>query len=120
MMFTLLGIFYATMVAGGYIVEFLFGGLGLIPAERAAKVADTGIQWNYTTVLNIIFLLLAAALLVRFFRSGGGPMLKMMGGSPDSQDQHAHPGPAGHEHDHVHSATVMPRPSLNATREEPC
>jgi uncharacterized membrane protein YraQ (UPF0718 family) len=120
MMLTLLGIFYATMVAGGYIVEFLFGGLGLIPAERTAKVADTGIQWNYTTVLNIIFLLLAAALLVRFFRSGGGPMLKMMGGSPDSQDQHAHPGPAGHEHDHARSATVMPRPSLDATREEPC
>jgi uncharacterized membrane protein YraQ (UPF0718 family) len=120
MMLTLLGIFYATMVAGGYIVEFLFGGLGLIPAERTAKVADTGIQWNYTTVLNIIFLLLAAALLVRFFRSGGGPMLKTMGGSPDSQDQHAHAGPAGHEHDHARSATVMPRPSLDATREEPC
>ncbi len=42
-------------------------------------------------MLNIVFLLLAAALLVRFFRSGGGPMLKMMGGSPDAQDhQHAH------------------------------
>ncbi len=73
MMLTLLGIFYATMVMAGYIVEFLFGGLGLIPAERTAKVADTGVQWNYTTVLNIVFLLLAAALLVRFFRSGGGP-----------------------------------------------
>jgi len=102
MMLTLLGICYATMVAGGYIVEFLFGGLGLIPTERTAKVTDTGIQWNYTTVLNIIFLLLAAALLVRFFRSGGGPMLKMMDGNPDSQDhQHAHAGPAGHEHDHA-------------------
>jgi len=68
MMLTLLGIFYMTMVAGGYIIEFLFGGLGLIPAERAAKVTNIGTQWNYTTVLNIIFLLLAAALLVRFFR----------------------------------------------------
>jgi len=86
MMLTLLGIFYATMVAAGYVVEFAFGALGLIPATRAARVAATGITWNYTTVLNIIFLLLAAALLVRFFRSGGGAMLKMMGG------------PAGHEH----------------------
>ena len=34
MMLVLLAIFYATMVAGGYIVEFLFGGLGLIPAHR--------------------------------------------------------------------------------------
>jgi len=90
MMLTLLGIFYATMVAAGYIIEFLFGGLGLIPAERAAKVGDTGVHWNYTTVLNIIFLLLAAALLVRFFRSGGAAMLKIMGGGPDEHEQHAH------------------------------
>jgi uncharacterized protein len=87
MMLVLLGIFYVTMVIAGYIVEFLFGALGLIPAERAAKVADQGIQWNYTTVLNIVFLLLAAALLARFFRSGGAPMLRMMGGGPD---EHAH------------------------------
>jgi uncharacterized protein len=93
-MLTLLGIFYATMVLGGYIVEFLFGGLGLIPATRTAKVAETGIQWNYTTILNIIFLLLAAALLVRFFRSGGVPMLKMMGGSPDGHRHHAHGEPS--------------------------
>ena len=89
MMLVLLAIFYATMVIAAYIVEFLFSGLGLVPAERTAKVAEQGIQWNYTTFLNIIFLLLAAALLVRFFRSGGGPMLKMMGGSPD-EPEHAH------------------------------
>ena len=94
MMLALLGIFYVTMMLGGYIVEFLFGALGLIPAERTAKVAEAGIQWNYTTVLNIIFLLLGAALLVRFFRSGGGAMLKMMGGSPDAAEHHAHHGPA--------------------------
>jgi uncharacterized protein len=78
MMLVLLGTFYATMVIAGYIVEFLFGSLGLIPAERAAKVAEHGIQWNYTTVLNIIFLLIAAALVIRFLRTGGPAMLKMM------------------------------------------
>jgi uncharacterized membrane protein YraQ (UPF0718 family) len=87
MMLALLGIFYATMVAGGYIIEFTFGGLGLVPADRTAKVTDTGITWNYTTILNIIFLLVAAALVIRFFRSGSAPMLKMMGGSP-TQQQH--------------------------------
>src|SRR6516162_8737614 len=96
MMLTILGIFYATMVLAGYAVEFLFGGLGLIPDERAAKVGETGIQWNYTTYLNIVFLLLAAALLVRFFRSGGRQMLAMMGGSPDASEQHA-----GHAHGHA-------------------
>jgi uncharacterized membrane protein YraQ (UPF0718 family) len=90
MMLTILGIFYATMVLAGYVVEFLFGALGLIPAERAAKVTDTGVQWNYTTVLNIIFLLLAAALLLRFFRTGGPAMLKMMNGSPGEHEHHAH------------------------------
>src|SRR6266581_2654959 len=83
MMLTILAVFYAAMVLAGYAVEFAFGWLGLIPAERAARVAETGITWNYTTILNIVFLLLAAALLIRFFRSGGRAMLTMMGGSPD-------------------------------------
>src|SRR5215472_1484206 len=96
MMLVLLGTFYATMVIAGYIVEFLFGAAGLIPAGRTAKVGAAGVQWNYTTVLNIIFLLLGAALLVRFFRSGGASMLKMMGGSPDGHGDHAHAGP-GHQ-----------------------
>jgi len=100
MMLTILGIFYASMVLAGYIIEFLFGGFGLIPAARTAKVTDIGVSWNYTTVLNIIFLILAAALLVRFFRTGGRAMLKMMGGSPDGHEHHAHdsvisPGNAG-------------------------
>jgi uncharacterized protein len=90
MMLVILGIFYAAMVIAGYIIEFLFSAAGLVPAERTAKVAAEGISWNYTTVLNIVFLLLAVALLVRFFRSGGGPMLKMMNGAPD---QHRQPHP---------------------------
>ncbi len=94
MMLYLLGIFYATMVAGGYIIEFAFGGLGLIPATRAARVGDTGITWNYTTVLNIVFLLAAAALVTRFFRSGAGPMLKMMGGGPPAAEPREHHDPA--------------------------
>jgi hypothetical protein len=76
------GIFYAAMVLAGYVTEFVFGGLGLIPATRAARVAPQGVSWNYTTVLNIVFLLVAGLLVARFFRSGSGPMLRMMGGSP--------------------------------------
>jgi uncharacterized membrane protein YraQ (UPF0718 family) len=83
MMLVILGVFYAAMVAAGYVVEFVFGGLGLVPTARSARVAAEGISWNYTTVLNIVFLMVAVALVVRFFRSGGRPMLAMMGGSPD-------------------------------------
>jgi uncharacterized protein len=96
MMLVLLGTFYATMVLAGYAVEFLFTGLGLVPAERTAKLAETAIQWNYTTVLNIIFLLLAAALLVRFLRTGGPAMMRMMAGGPDEHEHHGHPAPAHH------------------------
>jgi len=36
------------------------------------------ISFNYTTVLNIIFLAIAGLLLVRFFRTGGPKMLAHM------------------------------------------
>jgi uncharacterized protein len=82
----LLGTFYATMVAAGYAVELIFGSLGLIPDPAQAKLPDQGVSWNYTTWLNIVFLILAAALVIRFVRTGGVAMLRMMGGSPDSHD----------------------------------
>jgi uncharacterized membrane protein YraQ (UPF0718 family) len=67
----------------------VFGGLGWVPSPATAHLPDEGISWNYTTWLNIAFLVLAAALVVRFVRSGGGPMLAMMGGDPDT-DHHDH------------------------------
>jgi hypothetical protein len=73
------------MVIAGYAVEIIFGALGLIPTERDAKVGEISVQWNYTTVLNIIALAVAAGLIYRFLRTGGLPMLKMMGGSPDAE-----------------------------------
>jgi uncharacterized membrane protein YraQ (UPF0718 family) len=76
------GIFYAAMVLAGYVTELVFGALGLIPATRAARVAAQAVSWDYTTVLNIVFGVVAGLLVVRFFRSGSGPMLRMMGGSP--------------------------------------
>ncbi|MDX6307946.1 MAG: uncharacterized protein QOI06_992 [Nocardioidaceae bacterium] len=94
MMLTLLAAFYATMVIAGYVIELLFGGLGLVPDARHARVMEQGITWNYTTCLNIVFLLLALALVVRFFRSGGRAMLFMMGGAPDGRD--------GEHHDRLH------------------
>jgi uncharacterized protein len=86
MMLVILGIFYAAMIIAGYIVEFVFGAVGLIPAKRSARVSVQAISWNYTTILNIVFLLLALALLVRFFRTGGLSMLKTMGGSPGDHE----------------------------------
>jgi uncharacterized protein len=78
MAYFIAGTFYLAMAGAGYLVELIFGVTGLVPDERNAKVMEAGISWNYTTWLNIVFLVLAAALLVRFFRSGGRSMLKMM------------------------------------------
>jgi len=79
----LLGTIYAASVLAGYAVEIIFGVLGLIPSERQANVQTAQVSWNYTTFLNIAFLLLAAVLVIRFFRSGGRQMLAMMGGGPE-------------------------------------
>jgi uncharacterized membrane protein YraQ (UPF0718 family) len=96
----LAGTFFAAMAAAGYAVELVFGGLGLIPGRDAATIPDGGVSWDYTTWLNIAFLLLAAALVIRFARTGGGMMLTMMGGAPGqpgTEAGHAHDGPAdGH------------------------
>jgi hypothetical protein len=89
----LLGTFYtAAMAVAGYVFELVLGGLGLIPSPARARILDQGVSWDYTTWLNIVFLALAAALIIRFVRTGGVAMLRMMGGPPDT-----------HEHDHSDS-----------------
>lgn len=81
--------FYVTMAAAGYVVEFLFEALGIIPTNRTVVAITEGVQWNYTSVLNIIFLLLAAILVIRFIRTGGIPMLRMMK-TPEQDMSHHH------------------------------
>lgn len=83
----LLVTFYAAMAATALIVEFVISVAGLIPTEREARVVEAGISWNYTTWLNIAFLLLAAVLIWRFWRTGGPAMLRMM-----NRPAHAHGG----------------------------
>lgn len=99
MMLTLLGTFYIAMVGAGYLVEILFGATNLIPTERNAMVMKEGISWNYTTWLNIVFLTLAALFVTLFVRTGGIPMLRMMGGAPDTEHSaHDHTMPDHTDH----------------------
>jgi uncharacterized membrane protein YraQ (UPF0718 family) len=71
-------IFYAAMAGAALIVELVFGALGLIPVQRNARVIEASVSWNYTTWLNIAFLLLAGLLVWRFLKTGGPAMLRMM------------------------------------------
>jgi uncharacterized protein len=87
----LLGTFYLTMAAAGLLVDLLFEALGLVPTTRNAKVVEASITLNYTSVLNILFLALAAVLVVRFLRTNGPAMLRMMSaptghGAQDGQE----------------------------------
>ena len=70
--------FYAAMAAAGYLVEIIFWLLRLTPTVRNAKVLEPSITLNYTSVLNIIFLVISTALVWRFLRTGGPKMLRMM------------------------------------------
>ncbi len=74
----LLGTFYLTMAAAGLLVDLVFEALGLVPEARNAKVVEASFTWNYTTMLNILFLILAGLLIVRFLRTKGPEMLHMM------------------------------------------
>jgi uncharacterized protein len=97
--------FYATMVAAGLVIEFVFDGVGLIPSTRDAKVIEAHVTFNYTTVLNIVFLAIAGLLLVRFLRTGGPAMLRMM-----SAPAPADAGPGGDYVCPMHPNVVSPEP----------
>jgi len=54
--------FWVVMSAAGLAVEYLFLGIGIVPTTRPETVVPTEFSWNYTTFLNIVFLLVLAGL----------------------------------------------------------
>jgi hypothetical protein len=74
-----------------------FQALGLIPTARRATVVETTITFNYTTILNLVFLVLAGVLVYRFFRTGGPAMLRMMDLMPEEMQGMDH-GAMAHGH----------------------
>lgn len=70
--------FYIAMVLSALGVEFLFDAFGLIPTTRNADVGRAAFSLNYTTVLNVLTLLLAGWLYLRYRRTGGPEMMRSM------------------------------------------
>jgi len=95
----ILGTFYVTMAAAGYLVDLLFSVLHLIPTNRAVGVIDAGPSWNYTTILNLAFLVIAITLVIRFLRTGGPAMLGMMNRGDDQMTRHDPLSPASLPHE---------------------
>ncbi len=92
----LTSLLYVAMVLAGYVIEGIFQLLRLVPHTRNAKVLEASVSFNYTSVLNIIFILLTVAILIRFFRTGGKQMLEMM--NPKHAVAHS-----SEDHSHHHS-----------------
>jgi len=74
----IVAIFYVAMALSALLIEFLFQLFGLIPYQRSAQIVETSISFNYTTILNVIFLGIALLLVFRFLKTGGPKMLAHM------------------------------------------
>jgi len=70
--------FYIAMATSALIVETIFTALHLVPLHTHTHVMQDAIRWNYTSLLNVLFLALSAALLFRFLRTGGPAMMREM------------------------------------------
>ena len=58
----LLTLFWLVMSVAGLVTEGLFRATGLVPRTHPAQVASASVSWNYTTYLNIVFLIVFAVL----------------------------------------------------------
>jgi uncharacterized membrane protein YraQ (UPF0718 family)/YHS domain-containing protein len=74
----LLGVSYVAMAASGFVIGSAFRLLGLAPTNHHVTIFETAPAWNYTSVLDIVFLILMAVLAWRFFTTGGPDMLRAM------------------------------------------
>jgi len=93
MMVYLFVVSYIAMVVAGLVIDGGFATLHLVPTNRAVAVFQDRPRWDYTTFLNIGFLVLTAVLGIRFLRTGGREMLRMMEEAPtddSAADHHAH------------------------------
>jgi hypothetical protein len=62
LMLRMLVVFWALMSTAGLLTELLFSAAGLVPTMRPTTIAPAHFSWNYTTYLNLIFLVLFGVL----------------------------------------------------------
>jgi YHS domain-containing protein len=55
----IVALFYGVMVIAGLITEGIFSAVGGIPTRRMFKVSSAHFEWNYTTYLNVVFIVVA-------------------------------------------------------------
>jgi len=77
------------------VIGLAFQALRLAPAHHPVEVFQSHPEWNYTTFLDIAFMVLAAVLGWRFLMTGGPDMLRMMQAPPNAK---AVPAQSHHHH----------------------
>jgi hypothetical protein len=55
----IVALFYAVMVIAGMITEGIFHVFGAIPSRRTFGVSSAHFEWNYTSCLNVVFIIIA-------------------------------------------------------------
>jgi len=81
----LLAVSYAAMALAGFLIGGAFQLLGLAPTNHHVTVFETRPSWNYTTFLDIAFLLLMAVMAWRFIKTGGMEMLRAHSRRPEAE-----------------------------------
>jgi uncharacterized protein len=81
----LLVVSYVAMALAGFLVGGAFQLLGWVPNNHHVAIFETTPTWNYTTVLDIVFLVLMGLLAWRFLTTGGVEMLRSMAPSPGAK-----------------------------------
>ena len=56
----LVALFYLLMATAGFLTEAIFHVAGAIPSHKSLSAMNAHFEWNYTTYLNLFFLLVAA------------------------------------------------------------
>ena len=74
----LFAVSYAAMATAGLVVGLLFRAFGAEPTSHAVTILDTHPSWNMDTYLDIVFIVLVIGLGMRFLRTGGLTMLRLM------------------------------------------
>jgi YHS domain-containing protein len=71
----LVALMWTVMSIAGLITEYLFQWARLVPAARPLQVVEPAFHWNYTTFLNLVFLVVFAGILYLYRnreKLGGG------------------------------------------------
>jgi uncharacterized membrane protein YraQ (UPF0718 family)/YHS domain-containing protein len=94
---------YGAMALAGFLIGGAFQLLGLAPTNHHVAVFETQPTWNYTTFLDIAFLVLMAVLGWRFVTTGGLEMLRAHARRPKAAAKLVHDPVCGMSVDAAHA-----------------